>query len=438
MRTAKTIRAILALLCLTAAVPGRPLAGGEAPATVPPELAVVLDTAREALASGEPGRAVRALSAYDGEDHALRHLLLGHARLRADELDAAAGSYRRALEMDEELNEARKGLAQVYVRQQRWDRAASVLGRFVGRGESDAEWLALYARVAVELRDWRLCRLLVDDGIVRFPDDLRFRRLDLSLLIREGRAARAAQVALRLLSWDAADPELWKQLADIRAQEGQDGGRRAALEAALLCQPDDLQRHERFLLSELAAGNWLATLRHGQALLGGPLAKQAREDTGIMELLIRAADMGERDELLQQWLALVPAGERTRAVRVARARMSLRRGRPETARKVLRELIELGEADAGVFLWAGRLAERAGDYPEAEAYYEQARSAGGSSGRLAVLYLARLHFERARYRRAAQLLRGYLNDRPEDAPTRALLAVVEEAIDEDEAAAGDQ
>lgn len=423
-------RPIVVLLCVAALWSWAASAAEQPETAVPRQLATILDAARDALDAGDYRRAIRALQAYDGEDHALRHLLLGHAQMRGRDLDAAAAAYRRALEMDGGLDEARKALAQIYVRQERWDRAAPLLGRVVRPQESDAEWLALYAQVAAQTEDWRLCRLLVDHGIMRFPEDRRFRQLDLSLLVREERFARAAQVAMGLLSRRPTDTDLWGQLADIRAQQGQDGARRAALEAAVLCDPGNLQRHRQLLLGELAAGNWLSVLRRGRDLLTGPLADEARNDADVMDLLIRAADRGERDGLLREWLAVVPEEDRTRAMRIAEARMSLRAGEPREAREVLRKLIEMGEADASVYLWAGRLAEQAKDYAEAEAYYERARSAAGASARLAVLYLARLNLDRARYEQARQLLRGYLKDRPEDAAARALLAVVEQALNE--------
>lgn len=102
---------------------------------------------------------------------------------------------------------------------------------------------------------------------------------------------------------------------------------------------------------------------------------------------------------------------------------SLRLGEMADARLALRRLIEQDQADAGVFLWAGHLAEKAKDWAEAETLYDHARRQEGSAARLAALYLARLQLHRERTDEAARLLRAYLDQHPQDSSARALLAV---------------
>ena len=112
-------------------------------------------------------------------------------------------------------------------------------------------------------------------------------------------------------------------------------------------------------------------------------------------------------------------------MRLVAARLALRRGKTPQARRALDRLIAAGETDPSVFLWAGHLAETEKDWPRAEALYDQARKLRGRSARLAVLYLARLHFRLLRHADAARLLRKYLDTYPEDASARALLALVD-------------
>ncbi|MEA3366581.1 MAG: hypothetical protein U9R68_00540, partial [Planctomycetota bacterium] len=102
------------------------------------------------------------------------------------------------------------------------------------------------------------------------------------------------------------------------------------------------------------------------------------------------------------------------------------------ARKVLGQLIKMGDAGASVFLWAGHLAERAEDWTEAETCYDHARSLHGRDARLATRYLARLHIRRGRDARAVVLLRSHLKSHPEDAVARSLLALAEEGVEDDE------
>ncbi len=401
-------------------------AGGE-PVKLPPELAEVLAAARDDLRNNRPGEAVARLEAFAGTDHPLRHLLLGHAYVRRSDLSRAAGAYRRALAMDPGMRQAGIALAQVHARQENWPASAELLGRFLAVDTCDADMLYLYAQVARRLDDRRLCRLLVSKGIFRFPRDLRFRRLDLAALIDEGDHPNAARAARRLVGETPGDALLWQQLAYATAREGGRGEQLAAIEAGLLCEPTDPERHRQFLAALLVAGDWATAIRHGRSLLAGPLPAQAGSDADIMDLLVRAADMGQRDELLGAWLKRLPEKARTPSMRIVEARWALRQGRTAQARQALRTLIAAGETDPGVLLWAGHLAEAAKDWPEAETYYAQARRSTGRSSELATLYLARLWFFTGRHDQAARLLQSHLDTRPEDASARALLALVTEA-----------
>jgi len=424
LRPRTAVATFLAAVWAAGALPAR---GADAPVKLPSELAKLLSAARADLDGGKTGQAIQRLEGFAGKDHPLRQLLLGHAYLRRPDLSRSAAAYRRALAMDGRMSQAGIALAQVHARQEDWPKAAELLGRFAEVDSCDAELLLLYAQVARRLDDRRLCRLLVSKAVVRFPRDQRFRRLDLALLADEADYAAAGRAALRLLAEAPADPLLWQQLAFARGQAGAEDEGLSALEAALLCEPASLDRHRQLLAAQLAAGDWLTVLRHGRSLLAGALGKAAAGDVRVMELLIRAADMGGQDEALGAYLKRVGERSWSRPMRLAAARLALRQGKPAQARVALKGLIEAGETDPAVFLWAGHLAETAKDWPEAETLYAHARKSPGPSARLAALYLARLYFRTGRGEQAAQLLRSYLGTWPEDAPARALLALVEAA-----------
>lgn len=409
---------------LAAMVSAAAPAAGKTPVKVPEKLAKVLSAAQDDLRSNRPQQAIARLRAFRGEDHALRHLLLGHAYAHQDEWPSAEAAYCKALDMDPALRQAGVALAQVYVRRSDWPRAARLLGAHVDADACRADVLLLYAQVARELGDRRLCGVLARKGIVRFPADLRFRRLDLAVLVDAGEHTAARRAAAVLLKAAPADADLWQQLAFAAAETGKETDSLCALEAALLCEPNDAGRRRQFLTALLAAGDWLTVVKRGRALLSGASAKSAAADTALMDLLIRAADMGERNELLSAWLALVRADRRTRAMHLAAARLALRRGQTKAARAALVRLIEAGEADASAFLWAGHLAETDQDWPQAETLYAQARKGTGRPARLARLYLARLYLGRGRLAEAGRLLEQYLQSHPEDAPARAMLALV--------------
>ena len=392
------------------------------PRELPPELGELVTKAQRQLSEGNPQQAIDTLKGYEGEeDDAIRHLLLGHAYSRRDEFDLAIQAYRRALGMDESLTDAHAGLARIYVQRQEWEKAAEELGQSVNVDKEEADVLVLYAQVALELDDLRLARVLIQKGITRFPRDARFRRLDLSLQSRDADPPQARRSLLFLLREQPGDAELWGQLAAFSDDSKR---QRVALEASLLANPSDLERHRDFLSAHLAAGHWMTVIKRGKELLNGPLAEQAKQDVEFVDLLVRAADVGERDELLAQWLGLLPEEKYTDAMRIAQARYALRKGEKEKAREVLGRLIELGGADASVFLWAGHLAEDAGDYARAQALYQQAGQQGSASGSIASLYLARMHLRQGRVEQSRQAVRNYLQSHPADTTARALLRLV--------------
>jgi len=399
--------------------------GADQPVRLPPDLAEVLTAAQSDLESGRPGEAIRRLNAFRGPDHALRHLLLGHAYVRRSDLPQAARAYQDALAMEGTMREAGVGLAQVRARQGQWAKAAEWLGRFASPDTCEADLLLLYAQAARHLDDRRLGGLLVRRGMVRFPHDVRFRRLDLALCIDADDGAGAKRAAMYLLRTNPSDPALWQHVAWAESGAQRDVRQIAALEASLLCDPSNLARHRQFLAVQLAVGNWPTVVEHGRSLLDGPLGKVALADAAVMELLLAAADMGQQDRLLTTWLDRVGQKAHTRAMRLVAARLALRQGKPQAAREALARLVEAGETDPSVYLWAGHLAETAEDWPEAETLYRHARTLEGTASRLATLYLARLYLRRQRQPEAKRLLEGYLNVHPEDAPARALLALID-------------
>ena len=417
----RTILIVAAAACLAG-----PVARAQRkPVELAPDLAKALSDAQADLRAKRPGKAVERLTAFKGkDDHALRHLILGHAHLRQDKPALAEAAYRKALDMDDTLAEAGLALAQIHGRQEKWPQAARLLGRYAAPDSCLPDVLLLYAQVASRMGDTRLCTLLTGKGVVRFPGDLRFRRLDLALLADTDQHAAMRQTVTLLLGTAPADRALWQNLAFACDRAGDNAGALAALEAVVLCSPSDMGARQRLLAGHLSGGNWLAAVSHGRDLLAGPHAKPAAASPGVMDMLIRAADMGRKDDLLAAWLAMVGDKTRTRPMRLAAAKLALRRSKPAQARAALDKLIRAGETDPSVFVWAGHLAETARDYPQAETLYTQARQLKGAAARTATLYLARLYIRLKRLDQAARLLEAYLASHPADAPARAMLALV--------------
>lgn len=420
-RPYRTILIAAALACLARSAPGADRKAIE----LAPELAKLLADAQADLRADRPAKAVQRLTAFKGkDDHALRHLVLGHAYLRQGKLSPAEAAYRKALEMAPDLAEAGLALAQICARQEKWPRAAKLFGRHGATDACSADVLLLYAQVARRMADNRLCTLLTRKGIVRFPDDLRFRRLEMALLADAGRHQAMRQTVMFLLGRQPTDPTLWQNLAFACDQGGNSADALAALEAVVLCRPSDMDARQRLLAGYLSGGDWPAAVGHGRTLLAGPHAKAAQASPPVMDMLVRAADMGRKDDLLAAWLAKVGDKVRTRAMRLAAAKLALRRSKPNQARAALDRLIRAGETDPAVFLWAGHLAETAQDHSRAETLYTQAHRLKGASARTAGLYLARLYLKLKRFDEAARLLEAHLASHPADAPARAMLALV--------------
>jgi tetratricopeptide (TPR) repeat protein len=331
--------------------------------------------------------------------------------------------------MDPELDGARKGLARAHMARGDWRAARRMLGRAVDVESDSAQWIWAYAAVARRLDDARLARLLTDAGMRRFPEDERFRRLDLELLLGAN-SPRAVDAARRLVARAPADDQAWRWLAQAYRQADRPAAARAARHAALLCEGPEAESSAAYLNERLAAGDWLTVVERGREMLAGDDARQHVEDTELMEVLIAAAERGARYELMARWVERVPGAQRTRLMHVASARAALRQGRDEDAFRALTRLIEQGEADAAAYMNAAYAAERLGKEEQAVALYREAQAAGGRAARMAPLYLARLHHRQGRTHRARALVQDYLARYPADAEARALLRLMEWQGDE--------
>jgi len=213
----------------------------EAPREVPKALVPVINAGQRALEAGDPRAALRILKSYEGEPDPLQQILIGYAHLEQDEGREAEAAFRRATELDPELKQARMGLARSQAAQEDWEGVLKTLRGEVALDDSDAGVLGLYGRAAFESGDLRLAAMVSERGVVRFPDDIPLRRLDVAVLLQREDWEEAAQAALGLLSQRPNDPLLWRQLA--AALERSDATlSTAALEAASMVADTDQLR----------------------------------------------------------------------------------------------------------------------------------------------------------------------------------------------------
>lgn len=389
-------------------------------------LAEALNRARDLLMEGKPADAASVLNGYRGQDSPELRMLMGHAYSQAGDPAQAETAYRRALELDRDSKDAMQGLARACIAQEKWEEARKWLGAALDIRTADADWLAAYASVAQRLSDDRLCRILVDAGIARFPDDLRFRRLDLSMLL-DADSPRATEAAMYLVKRRPDDTQAWGWLARAHRQADRPVESRAALRAQWMLSPDtDASARLAYMQTCLADGDWLRVVEEGRAALADARDDQPGIDLALLEVFIAAAEQGGRDDLVTDWVHRVPQADRTPQILVAETRSAIRTGRDADALEALVRLIELGAADATAYMNAAQAAERLGRDEEAQVLYQEAEQMQGPAARLATLYRARLLARLGRLDEARAVLRAHLTEHPLQAEARALLRLLEE------------
>ncbi|MBN2711168.1 MAG: tetratricopeptide repeat protein [Planctomycetes bacterium] len=387
---------------------------------LPRELASPVKQAQKFYDKGEYAAVIRVLSGYNGEDHPVRHLLMGHAESQLSHWAEAVREYEKALELDEEYRPAGLALAQVYVNMDKLDNALKVAGKFINPEKAAAGEVVFYAQVAYQNRDTRLCGRIVRSALLRFPSDDRIRKLDLALLMEEEEWGEARKAAMALLEKKPIDSALWRQLSYVTRSKDDGKTDLAAIEAAWLANPGDRDLRKQFFASQLSAGHYATVISESQKLLASEKGKAIPLDIETMALLVRAADGASDEGLLKKFVSLVPSAKRTREMQICVARSALRNGDVKGARKALCALIEKGKADGSAYLWAGSLAEGERDYAEAEADYAHAAKLDGSAARNATLYLARLYWNTKRPEEARNLLGSYLRSYPDDVTAWAM------------------
>ncbi len=420
-------RLLAALLLASALFAALPAAEGERKVTA--EIAALLtETAKE-----EPAAALKRIADYKGEAHPLITLTKAqmHWRLALDakdegaiktQRDAAEKSFAEALKQDPTLRQAHLGLAQCAAAREDWTTACREAAAGIDQATAGKTEVTFLAHAALRAEDWRLATIAVQQGILRFPDDLTLRRIELAVLMNAGRGEDVRQAVLALLAKDVNDAELWRQLAWAAQDTHRDDESLAALEAAVLLKPDDRALRRALAEAQLARGLTHAALASVRPLIGQPPTAAVLADAALMLTASRAA--AECGELAQAraWLDAVPEKGRSRPLRLQAARLAVQANDGAAADTALTALIALGEHDAGVLAWAGSLAESRGDAARAEALYLKASGSDTPASSAASLRLVALYLTQERLDEARSTLAAHLAKRPDDQHARALQA----------------
>jgi len=405
------------------------LTAAESTVPVSPELAKALTAAQE---QSDPLKGLAELEPHKESGNVWVHLLRGQllsrlardgeAAQRATRQREAEAAFQAALALDGQLRQARLGLAQLAADRGDWTQASVELGEALDWNGATRSELLFAANVAIQANDWRAATVLLEQGIVRFPAEPAFRRMELAALVRGGRPEEARQAVRALLARTPDDAELWRHLA-WAAHELQDEPQAlAARELALLAQPDNRASRRDLAAAQLNQQQPQAAFLTLRPLIGDPPTPEALRDIPLMELAVRvAADAGET-ALGRTWAAAVPPTSRTRTLRLFSAQLALRQKDPQAASTALAELVAQGEKDAAVLVWAGQVAEQAGDAPAAESFYTLSASSDQPAGAIASLRLVGLYLKQSRRDDARIILATHLIKHPDDASAQALKA----------------
>ena len=311
--------------------------------------------------------------------------------------------------------------ARSFAREGRWAEAARTLSA-VDASTAPADVLVLLTRAVLESGDLRRARLLGERGLLRFPDDIRFRRLDLAVLIERRQWSEAAAAARSILSKQPEDPIAWRQLAAATIAGDDEAQQRAVLEAAHLAAPDDPVLFEKHVRAQFLAQHLETAVALAEDALKRPTLADNR---AFIRLAVRVAEAAGRRTLARQWLKRIPPAARDTPLTLLEARLAMADDDPKAAEAAFRRLIDKGEASPSVLIRAGQMAEDRQDWGRAETLYAQAAEGDGPSAPLAQLFRARLLAKIGDRTRAARLLRTYLTERPADAYARQLLGVIQ-------------
>jgi tetratricopeptide (TPR) repeat protein len=158
---------------------------------------------------------------YYGEDPGLRGYLTRHnlAVLYRDQRrhQEAEAQWRAALAEQPEFTDARLGLGELYLEQQRWQEMADVLARLQSDPGTKGQAAVLLAQKYLAFRDFTEARALMEEAIVADPRALGPRIVLGRILMADGGDRAAAEKALRdVLALDANNSEARQNLARLR------------------------------------------------------------------------------------------------------------------------------------------------------------------------------------------------------------------------------
>lgn len=186
-----------------------------------------------ALASGD--------GVFTSVDAGLRGALVRHhlAVLARDDghLADAEEHWRTLLRESPGYHPARLGLAELYLRQERWPKLESILAELAPHAPLDAA--VLRARMHLARKEFALARSLLEETIRQAPQVLTAYVILSHVLLQSGDEKAAEPLLRRIVEMDAAQAESWRNLAVLYRRRNRLPEAIAAAKAGCLHNPHD-------------------------------------------------------------------------------------------------------------------------------------------------------------------------------------------------------
>ena len=241
-------------------------------------------------------------------------------------------------------------------------------------GQLAPDWQARVRRYS-EAGDWTSAMRIVEEEVMRAPDDMDVRAWRARVLTWSGRLAEAETEYVTILKVASTDPDIWLGLATLYGRQGNTEGAIAALNVALKLDPRraDLHAARGRVLRSRGERNE-ARLEFEKALLLDPASAEAR--MGLLSLRAEPKHelrLGEDNDLYNfappnrgEWVSLISRW--TPLWRSAVAGSLYQRGGTD-AEKFLAS-ITARSRKWGALSGGGALGSRSGIIPKNEAFFD--------------------------------------------------------------------
>ena len=334
-----------------------------------------------------------------------------HAYVRLARYTEAITSLERVLVVAPERVDAVETIIHCYVQENDWAAVQRSCARIMHTPQLDVMILLTAFTAAQELNDTPSMLNVADTALLRFPDDVRVRKVYAQAQLAAGNLIQAEAAALDLTRREPHSLDWWQLLASVRHHSGNLSGARQALLVATSLAPDNHTIALDYLSTLLEGDHNQAAFQHAQQVVTLDDA-----DTSSYLLAVAAAYRVGDYGSAANWLAGSGLAEDDQRLHRWRLQLATATADHASAVAALNALIAAGNTDPRIRFQAAHFAQLAGDAIAAEGHLRAVLADGGDDTHthLARLHLARLLIERGRLNEAATFLDLARRAHPDD------------------------